>query len=193
MRRAFICLLLLAFVVFGAERARATPTDTPTQTATETAPTSTATVPTNTPTQTATNTVPTNTPTLTSTVPTSTPTQTATGTITQTGTVTDTPTNTPTTGPQGRGARLTASKKLRVQNTTSATVVRWGPSILHRIVVTNANAAVQTVTVLDGGTTIGVYQIPTKTTLYLEFELVIDTGLVVTPGSADIDATVVYD
>ena len=86
-----------------------------------------------------------------------------------------------------------ASKKTRVQNTNAETTVKATAGILQRIVITNANAAVQTLTVTDGSTTLGVFEIlPDKTETW-EFGCVMDASIKVTPSSTNIDALVVWD
>lgn len=86
-----------------------------------------------------------------------------------------------------------ASKGTRVQGVSSEQSIKATAGILQRIVITNANAAVQTLTVKDGATTLGVYEIGADKTESWEFGRVMDTSILVTPSSNDIDAQVIWD
>lgn len=86
-----------------------------------------------------------------------------------------------------------AGSKTRVQNTTSETTITSSRSALHRIVMTNANAAVQSLQVEDGLTILGVYECPPDTSITLHFGIEMAGGIVVTPSDAGIDALVIYD
>jgi len=92
-----------------------------------------------------------------------------------------------------RKAALAASSKSRVQNATTEQTVKASAGLLHRIVVTNANAAAQSLTMTDGSTAQGVYWVPSKTTLALEFGALFTTSIKATPSSADIDALFLFD
>jgi len=92
-----------------------------------------------------------------------------------------------------RKAALAAGSKSRVQNANTEQTIRSSPGLLHRIVVTNANAAAQTLTLTDGATAQGVYWVPTKTTLSLEFGVPFATSIKATPSSVDLDALFLYD
>ena len=81
---------------------------------------------------------------------------------------------------------------LRIQNTAVEQTVKSSAGLLRRIVASNANAAVQTVTVKDATTTIGVYKIPANDTRVLEFGLDIGTSLKVTNSDTAQDTLVVY-
>lgn len=90
------------------------------------------------------------------------------------------------------GKYRACSGATRVQNTTDATVVKGKNGILQRVVVANANAAKQALTIATGGWS-HVVQVPAQTTLSLIYGATFTTSLTVTPGSTDLDALVVYD
>ena len=92
-----------------------------------------------------------------------------------------------------RKAAIAASSKSRVQGVSTEQTIKASAGLLHRIVVTNQNAAAQTLTVTDGSTAQGVYWVPSKTTLSLEFGVSFSTSIKATPSHADIDALVIYD
>jgi hypothetical protein len=96
-------------------------------------------------------------------------------------------------GSNQRKASLLAGSKTRVAGVTGDQVVKATPGVLHRIDVSNTNAAVQTLTLKDGATAQIVIQVPTKTTLLLDFGVPFATSIVLTPGSVDIDAMVLWD
>jgi len=86
-----------------------------------------------------------------------------------------------------------ASKKQRVQGVSTATDVTTVPTILQRIVLSNADAAKQTLTVADGGTVLTVLQQQPGTSTTHLFGIAMGTKLTVTPSSANIDALCVFD
>lgn len=89
------------------------------------------------------------------------------------------------------------SPYLRVENTTSKTEVKGAPALLHRILLSNHNAAAQTLIVYDDTTVITEIHVPGSaafgSTLDLGFEIKIATSLHVEPSAVDIDAVVTYD
>lgn len=86
-----------------------------------------------------------------------------------------------------------ASKYTRIQNVSTEQTVKATAGILQRITVTNANAAVQTVTVKDGSNTLGVFEILADKTETWEFGCAMDTSILITPSHANVDALVVWD
>lgn len=86
----------------------------------------------------------------------------------------------------------TSPSKDRVQGVTGDTSIVARAGILDRIVVSNANAAVQTLTVKDDTDTLLVIRIPATTTLSLSFGMRFATELIVNPSHADVDALVLY-
>lgn len=89
--------------------------------------------------------------------------------------------------------RDVAGSKTRVQNVTGDQTVKATPGVLRRLVISNANAAVQTLTLKDGASTIIVIQVPATTTISLPIESGHTTSIVVNPSHANIDALVLYD
>ena len=95
--------------------------------------------------------------------------------------------------PSKRLAAGAASSKTRVQGGAVEVTIKNAPGILQRIVVANVNAAVQTLTLTDGGTAQMVVRVPAGQTLSLAFGVEFDTSIKVTPSHADVDALVIYD
>lgn len=126
-------------------------------------------------------------------IPAVSPAQTDTPTSTPTPTPTPTATITPVTPvPPPRQLADAASWRTRVQGTTATLTLRTGRGILRRVSVSNNNAAVQTLTLTIDGVN-HVIQVPTKTTLSIEFGVAFSTSLAVAAGSTDIDALVIFD
>lgn len=86
-----------------------------------------------------------------------------------------------------------AGSKTRIQNVTGEQTVKSSAGILHRIVLANGAAAVGSLTVTDGATTLLVAEVGADTTLSLEFGVQFDTNIKVTPSAATIDALIIYD
>lgn len=95
--------------------------------------------------------------------------------------------------PEKRYRPEIARSKTRIQNLTGDQTVKATPGALRRIVVTNAAAAVGSVTVKDGATTLGVFEVGVDTTLTLVFDVEMDTSIVVAPSATTMDALVIYD
>lgn len=172
--------VLAAGLVLGLAASAFGQTDTPTE-----SPTVTPTI-TNTPTRT-----PTVTPTSS---PTSTPTETPTYTHTPTPTIT--PTRTATNVPEPNAAKYSSNvggRSYRVQNTTSATLVRQGPGILRRIEFANGHSAVATVTVSDGASTLVVLELAADQSEAFEFNVAVTTNITITNSNAAVDALVIFD
>lgn len=86
------------------------------------------------------------------------------------------------------------SQFLRIQNDTSETDVGTGEVLLGRLVISNANAAVQTVTVKDGTDVVNVIRVPATDTRVVDMNLLISSdGLAITASHADLDIAVLYD
>ncbi|MFN8533852.1 MAG: hypothetical protein U0556_09915 [Dehalococcoidia bacterium] len=92
-----------------------------------------------------------------------------------------------------RHKQALASQAVRVSGVGVETAVTAAPCTLQRIVVANANAAVQTLTVTDGTTARQILRVPAGSTIAVEFRLAVVGSLKVTPSSADLDALVIYD
>ena len=90
-------------------------------------------------------------------------------------------------------AGLTAANKTRIQNVSTEQTVKASAGTLWRVVVANANAGVQTLTLTDGSTAQLVIQVPPTTTLSLEFGVAFGTSIKCTPSHANIDALFMYD
>lgn len=95
-------------------------------------------------------------------------------------------------GNQRKVAALAASKS-RVQGVTGNQTVKATPGTLHRIVVANADVAVQTLTVVDGATTQVVLRVAAGGMAVVDFGVAFTTSIVVNPSSANIDALVLFD
>lgn len=96
-------------------------------------------------------------------------------------------------GPSVTKQVLAARKKTRVQGVTGDQTVKATPGLLDRIVVTNAAAAVGSITLKDGAAVLGVYEVPADTTLTLLFGVVMATSIIVNPSATTMDALVVFD
>lgn len=88
---------------------------------------------------------------------------------------------------------LVAGSKTRVQGVSTEQTVKSTSGILHRIVVTNAAAAVGSFTLKDGAVTLGVFEVGVDTTLTLVFEMEMDTSILITPSATTMDLLVIYD
>ena len=86
-----------------------------------------------------------------------------------------------------------AGSKSRIQGLTGDQTVKSTAGILHRIVVTNGAATVQTLTLKDGATTLLVAELPVDDVRVLDFNAVFDTSIIVNPSDTGIDALVLYD
>jgi hypothetical protein len=86
-----------------------------------------------------------------------------------------------------------ASAGVRVQGVSTVQTVKTVPGILQRIIVANADAAVQTLTVADNITTLIVLRIPAGDTRQFDIGVPFGTSLKVTPSSANLDALVISD
>lgn len=92
-----------------------------------------------------------------------------------------------------RQSNSASSAPVRVQNVSTEQTVKATAGFLRRIVVANANAAVQTLTVKDGATTLVVLQIPATDTREIDFDIPFTTSLKVTPSHANVDALFIFD
>jgi len=90
-------------------------------------------------------------------------------------------------------AATAAGSKTRVQNVTGDQTVKATTGILWRIVVTNAAAAVGSITLKDGATTLGVFEVPADKTETFEFSCVMDTSIIIAPSATTMDALVIWD
>jgi hypothetical protein len=96
-------------------------------------------------------------------------------------------------GNQRRTGILFASKKTRVQGVTGNQTVKATPALLHRLLISNSDAAVQTVTLLDGGTTLNVIRCPAGQSFQPELYIQMGTSLVINPSNANLDVLAVFD
>lgn len=87
----------------------------------------------------------------------------------------------------------TAKSRTRVQGVSTQQIVKPGPAVLKRLIVSNADAAAQTLTLADGATTLLVIRVPIGQTLSLPLDLEMTTDLRVTPSSVNLDALILYD
>lgn len=87
----------------------------------------------------------------------------------------------------------TGGTKTRVQGVSSIQTVKATPGFLWRIIVANANAAAQTLTVTDGSTAQVVIEVPATDTRTVEFQAPFTTSIKLTPSHANIDALCIYD
>ena len=92
-----------------------------------------------------------------------------------------------------RKQEASAGSKTRVQGVTGDQTVKATAGILHRIVVTNAAAAVGSITLKDGATTLGVFEVGVDTTLTLVFGCNMDTSIIINPSASTMDALVIWD
>lgn len=96
-------------------------------------------------------------------------------------------------GNQRKTGILFASQKARVTGVTGDQTVKSGPALLHRLVISNGDAAVQTVTLKDGATTLIVIKVPTGQAFQPELFIQIATSIIINPSNANLDVLVVYD
>ncbi len=89
----------------------------------------------------------------------------------------------------GRAAGTTT----RVQGVATVQTVKAAPAILHRAIIANADAAVQTLTIADDTTVKIVVRVPAGDTRVIECGFGVATSLKVTPSNANIDALLIYD
>lgn len=89
----------------------------------------------------------------------------------------------------GRAAGTTT----RVQGVTGSQTVKNAPAILHRAIIANADAAVQTLTIADDTTVKIVVRVPAGDTRAIELGIGLAASLKVTPSNANIDALLIYD
>lgn len=92
-----------------------------------------------------------------------------------------------------RKSDAVAGNSARVQGVTGAQSVKAASGILWSLVVASADAAAQTVTVLDGATTKIVLQIPAHDTRVIPLALACATNIQVTPSAATLDVLALYD
>jgi hypothetical protein len=81
-----------------------------------------------------------------------------------------------------------ASAPIRVQGVSTQQTVFGGVCRLVGLLVANANAAVQTLTIKDGSTTLVVLSIPANDSRQFDLALPFATALNATPSHANIDA-----
>jgi hypothetical protein len=86
-----------------------------------------------------------------------------------------------------------ASSKTRVQNDATEQTIKSSAGVLQRILASNVNAGVQTVTVKDGSSTLIVLRIPAGATSSFEFGIPFATSLKTTNSHADVDALIIFD
>lgn len=96
-------------------------------------------------------------------------------------------------GNQRKTGLLFASQKARVSGVTGDQTVKNASALLHRLAISNSDAAVQTVTLKDGATTLIVFQVPSKQSFQPELFIQMGTSLIINPSSANVDVLVVYD
>lgn len=92
-----------------------------------------------------------------------------------------------------RKSAALAGNKSRVQGVTGAQTIKASAGVLTRVIVANADAAAQTLTVLDGATTLIVLRLPAGDSRALELGLPMTSSIVVTPSSINLDALIVWD
>lgn len=95
--------------------------------------------------------------------------------------------------PASRKLGGAASGATRYQGVSTQQTVFTRAGVLQRLIVANADAAVQTVTVADDTSTRIVVRVPAGQTVSLEFGMGIATSLKLTPSSANLDVLALYD
>lgn len=96
-------------------------------------------------------------------------------------------------GNQRKSGLFFASQKTRIQGVATQQTVKATAALLHRLLITNADAAAQTVTVADGGTVLNVIKVQPNTAFQPELYIQMATSLLITPSNANLDILVVYD
>jgi hypothetical protein len=92
-----------------------------------------------------------------------------------------------------RRAAQYAGNKTRVQGVSIQQAIKATPGGVQRIIVSNANAAVQTLTVTDGSTDLIVLRVPAGSTIFVDLGVAFATAINVTPSHANIDALILWD
>lgn len=92
-----------------------------------------------------------------------------------------------------RKAGYFASQKTRISGVTGDQTVKTGAALLHRLVISNGDAAAQTVTLKDGATTLGVWKVAPSSSFQPELFIPMATSIIVNPSIAALDILVVYD
>lgn len=87
----------------------------------------------------------------------------------------------------------TGAKKTRVQGVTGSQQIKATGGPVHRIIVANADAAAQTVTVTDGGTTQIVLKLGIGESKSFEFGVIFAGAIAVNPSNANLDILVIFD
>jgi hypothetical protein len=96
-------------------------------------------------------------------------------------------------GNQRKSGLFFASQKTRVQGVTGDQTVKNAPALLHRLLISNADAAVQTVTIKDGATTLNVVRCPAGQSFQPELYIKMGTSLIINPSNANLDVLVAFD
>ncbi len=86
-----------------------------------------------------------------------------------------------------------AGSKTRVQGVATVQTVKAAAGILHRVVASNANAAVQTLTLTDGASDLVVIQVPATSTIVVDVGARFTTSIKGTPSHANVDALFLFD
>lgn len=86
-----------------------------------------------------------------------------------------------------------ASRKTRTTGGTDQVTVKSTPGVLHRLLVSNPEITAQTVTVVDGSTTLLVARVPAGTTVSMDMGMRLATSLKLTPGHANLDILSIYE
>lgn len=92
-----------------------------------------------------------------------------------------------------RKQAVLAGASTRVTGVTGDQAVKATPGNLHRIVIRNADAGPQTLTIKDGAATKIVCGVAAGVTVSLDFGYAHGTSIIVTPSVTTIDALVLYD
>ena len=86
-----------------------------------------------------------------------------------------------------------ASRYARVNNANTQQTVSSGPAIVQRVVVSNSAAAVGSITVADGATVLGVWEVPVNDTISIELRIACTTSVLCTPSATTLDCLFVLD
>ena len=86
-----------------------------------------------------------------------------------------------------------AQLKKRIQGVSTEQTVRATATFLHRVILSNANAAAQILTLTDGAAIENVLRVGATATIVIDVGVLFDTSLKVTPSHADVDALILYD
>jgi hypothetical protein len=92
-----------------------------------------------------------------------------------------------------RRAGFFASQKTRVQGVTNDQTIKGTGGFLHRVIVANLDAALQSLVIKDGASIIATVRVPAGTTIPAEVMVAMGTSIVVNPSNANIDALVCFD